>query len=67
MADNTAEIARLKKVIDGAITSTTVDGQTVHMDLDHAKRRLAELTATDDTVGGGPVRRPVSSTLWLGN
>jgi len=67
MADNTEEIARLKKLLDGAITQTTVDGQSVTIDLDWAQRRHDYLVATDDTVGGGAVRRPISSTIHLGN
>ncbi len=66
MADNTAEIEQLKKVVNGAMTSITVDGQTVHYSISNARKRLRELIADDDVQGAAAKKRPRSSSIWLG-
>ena len=62
MADNTAEIARLREILNSGQSSYTIEGQTVNYDLGAVRKRLQELIATDDTE---TVRRPRASRIKL--
>lgn len=62
MADNTAEIARLRAILNSGQTSYSVEGQTVNYDLAAIRRRLQELIASDDTE---TVTRPRVSRIKL--
>lgn len=62
MADNTAEIALLRKILNSGTGRVTVDGETVQYDLEAARKRLNELVATDDTE---TVKRPRASSIDL--
>tara|TARA_R100000808_G_C2096713_1_gene115199 strand:+ start:74 stop:274 length:201 start_codon:yes stop_codon:yes gene_type:complete len=41
--DYTAEIAYLEKLVNASVSATNTDGASTTWDLDHAKKRLAEL------------------------
>lgn len=62
MADNTAEIARLRAILNSGKSSYTIEGQTVSYDLAQVRKRLLELIAEDDTE---TVRRPRSVRIKL--
>jgi hypothetical protein len=64
MPDNTAEIARLRGILNSGQSSYNVDGQSVTYDLDQIRKRLQELIATD-TSGAETVKRPRVSRIKL--
>ena len=63
MADNSAELAHLRALLNSGATSTVVDGQTVAIDPSNIRKRIRELEATDDNTA--VPTRPVVSTLDL--
>ena len=63
MPDNSAEIAKLKAILDGAASAVSNDGTSVTFDLEAARRRLQELQAQDTAQ---QTRRPRAATIWLG-
>lgn len=62
MADNSAEIARLKAILDSGASEVVTDGQRVKLHHGDVRRRLRELIATDDTA---TVKRPRASSIDL--
>jgi len=64
MANNTAAIAKIQKILQAGASSGTIDGRSVTYDFAELRRQLRELQATDDTQKG---RRPVVSRIRLGN
>ena len=48
MPDHSEAIAELEEVLNASATSTSVDGMSESIDLNHAKRRLAILKAEHD-------------------
>lgn len=64
MASYTAEIARLRKLINTATRSTSTDGVSTSFDLDFAKRRLRELEQQDEDTT--VTRRPTILGVNLG-
>lgn len=62
MADNSAEIARLRAILDSGATEVNIDGQRVRVDPAAVRARLRELIADDDTE---TVKRPRAATIDL--
>lgn len=62
MPDNSAKIAELEALIQGAATRVTTDGTTTDFDLARAREELRRLREQDNTQRG---RRPVISTINL--
>ena len=62
MPDNSAKIAELEALIQGATRRVTTDGTTTDFDLDKAREELRRLREQDTTQRG---RRPVISTINL--
>ena len=57
MPDYSTEIAELEAILNGSIDSVSVDGTSTHVDLDAARKRLAELRAKDTlSIAAGSVR-----------
>lgn len=63
MADNTDKIASLRTILESGVTSTSVDGTTVSVDLNQVRAELSRLLAEDNTQR---VRRPRLSSVNLG-
>lgn len=63
MADNTAEITRLRQILRSGVTTMVVDGTTTTIDLNVIRQQLRELERTDDVEG---TRKPRVSSLGLG-
>lgn len=61
--DRTAEIAKLEKLLNSGVSTVSVDGVNVALDVDAIRRRLRELRLEDDTQ---KARRPVASIIKLG-
>lgn len=65
MADYSIEIAALESLLNSATRSVSVDGMSTTLDLESARRRLAELKALDDgAIAAGRVR-PTNATIRL--
>lgn len=64
MPDNSAEIAKIRKILRTGATSASIDGRTVQYDFDELRRQLRELIETDDALQG---QRPLVSRIRLGN
>jgi hypothetical protein len=62
MPDNSAEIAKLEKILNAGTEKTVVDGTVVERDLDKVATRLRQLRLTDDTQ---KTRRPIVSSIDL--
>lgn len=62
MANQSAEIARLRAILNGGKSSYSVEGQSVTYDLDQVRKRLQELIAQDESE---TVRRPRASRIRL--
>lgn len=63
--DNTNQIRELEDVLNGATESISVDGTSVKISLEEARRRLRELRADDsESISSGRVR-PVVAKLNL--
>ena len=63
MADHSAEIARIKAVLNTGAEEVVVDGQRTKFDLAALRQRLRELEADDDA---SAVKRPRAATIHLG-
>lgn len=63
MADNTAEIARLRAILREGVTTVSVGGTTTAVDLNVIRQQLRELERTDDTEGA---RKPRISSIDVG-
>jgi hypothetical protein len=61
--DYSAEIQQLEQLINSASSSVSTDGLSTSFDLDHAKKRLAELRRLQ---GDLTLVRPKVATLNLG-
>jgi len=61
--DYTAEIAEIEDVLNSGITETMEDGQMVRLDLQHLRRRLAELKR----LSGLKKKRPRFGSINLGS
>ncbi|MGC4004680.1 MAG: hypothetical protein QM811_16800 [Pirellulales bacterium] len=64
MANNTAAIAAIDKILRAGATTVTIDGRSVTYDFAELRRQRRELIESDDAQTG---RRPVVSTVSLGN
>lgn len=62
MPDYSAEIAKLESLVNNATRSVSVDGTSAQIDLEQARKRLAELR----TLQGGANARPAISRINLG-
>ena len=62
MADNTARIAELRATLEAGVTSTSIAGTTVSVDLSQIRIELTRLLAEDDTQRA---RRPRISSVNL--
>jgi hypothetical protein len=57
MPDYSAEIAELEEIVNSSVDQTAVDGTSTKVNLEHARKRLAELRALDpDSIQAGRVR-----------
>lgn len=63
MPDNSAEIARLKAILNSGAKSGMVDGEAVTFDTESIRKQLALLQGTDDTTRG---QRPRVSSINFG-
>lgn len=63
MADNSARIAELRKILETGMTSVTVDGHSVAIDLNSVRAELRRLMAEDDEQSS---TRPIASNIYLG-
>ena len=52
MADNTAAIARLQAMLDTGATTAVIDGVTLTVDPKAIRKRIRELTLSDDAYDG---------------
>ena len=67
MADNTAAIAALTKILDSGASAVSVDGQSVSYDVTSLRKRLQYLIDTDDTLNPtGVAKRPLIQHINLG-
>lgn len=57
------DLAAIEEQLNSGVTSVTVDGTTTVIDLDHLRKRAADLRAQIDTENA---RRPLASTIYLG-
>ncbi len=64
MADNTARIAQLRKILQAGVTSTNIDGTSVSVDLDQVRTELQQLMREDDTQR---IRKPRVSSVNIRN
>ena len=65
MADYSIEIAALESLLNSATRSVSVDGMSTTIDLESARRRLAELKALDDAAIGSGRVRPTNAVIRL--
>lgn len=63
MADNTAQIAKLRAILQASAREVMVDGRRVAYDLAEVRRQLRELELQDDAARS---KRPVAATIKLG-
>ena len=63
MADNTARIAELRLILESGVTSTSIDGTSVQVDLGAVRIELQRLVNTDTA---SKLRRPRLSTVNIG-
>lgn len=66
MADYTEQKAHLNAIINGAINSATVDGQTTQLNIPEARRRLREIEDLEAAEAGTRKKRPRASSVWMG-
>lgn len=62
MPDNTTRIAALRAILEAGVTSTTVDGTSVAIDLAQVRLELNRLVRTDSA---SQLRRPRLSSVNL--
>lgn len=62
MADHSARIAEIRKILQSGVTTVTTDGTTVTYDHASLRRELRALMADDDEEGD---RRPFVSSIDL--
>lgn len=67
MADYSTEIAALEAIVNGAVSGVTVDGTSHKVDIEQARKRLAELRAMDDTSLTNNMVRPTVTRIKLGS
>lgn len=65
MADNTTKIAEIRALLESGVKTTTVDGQTVSLDLDSLRQELRRLVDEDDATTSN-LRRPHMSSVNMG-
>ncbi|MBS0207224.1 MAG: hypothetical protein JSS49_30475 [Planctomycetes bacterium] len=63
MADNTAEIERLRAILREGVTTVSVGGTTTTVDLNVIRQQLRDLERTDDIEGS---RKPRISSIDVG-
>ena len=63
MADNTAAIAKIQKLLRSGVRQVGVDGIQATVDTETLKDQLRDLQATDNTAKG---KRPVAASIMLG-
>lgn len=61
MADNSARIAKIKRILESGVKSTTIDGVTVNYDFDELRLQLRRLEAEDPN----QTARPIVSSIDL--
>lgn len=64
MADNSARIAEIRKILESGISSGTVDGHSVTYDLNSLRAELRRLVGEDDEQS---TKRPIASNIYLGD
>lgn len=64
MSDNTAKIAKIRRILQSGAKSTAVDGLSTTLDLDSLRAELRRLEAEDEDASKN---RPRVSQVWLEN
>ena len=62
MADNSTEIAKLERLVNGGVKKTVIDGVVTERDIAVAQSRLRQLKLTDDTQ---KTKRPFAASIDL--
>lgn len=63
MADNSAQIAELRAILQSGVTTRTINGTTTTVDLNVIRQQLAALMSQDDSEKS---RKPRVATIYLG-